>query len=391
MDNLNLNQDKPLFKRDNIHFNLQPYDAYNKPDNYFITTRGMGKSTVLWAKVYAEMKKGLCSIIQKVRPVEISQMWINDIAAELNKFRKPSEYCQTMKAKGSSLKDGCLDIDIADPTWNGGKRCRLCRVICISIDVRRFKSLVLPNAGSIFNDEFLPDVRHGEKWLNGYTWRSNTLWTTFGRFTYETRGVVQKRYWFGNPYSRYIAPIFEQYNVDTLELQPGSLILGDKYLIALPTPCKELQELLEKENPSLMNEINTEWYQFMHGEFTADNNYDIEKAQPKGFKLHWVFRICNTLLGVFRDTGVFPIEEKVDWWEDVGRHQYWCCCLPRDYKTNQHDVYCFDFNNFTSGSILLQTNDKNKLVMLKTAVAKRRITFQDINTASIVETLYSVL
>lgn len=71
---MELTNDKPLFKRDNIHFNLQSYDAYNKPDNYFITTRGMGKSTVLWQKVYAEMKKGLCSIIQKVRPVEISQM-----------------------------------------------------------------------------------------------------------------------------------------------------------------------------------------------------------------------------------------------------------------------------------------------------------------------------
>lgn len=380
--------DKPLFKRDNIHFNLQPYDAYNKPDNYFITTRGMGKSTVMWQKVYAEMKKGLCSIIQKVRPVEVTQMWINDIAGELNKFRKPSEYCTTMRAKGSSLKDGCLDIDIQDPLWNNGEQCRLCRVICISIDVRRFKSLVLANAGSIFNDEFLPDIRHGEKWLSGYTWRSNTLWTTFGRFAYETRGVVEKRYWFGNPYSRYIQPIFEQYNVDTLELQPGKLIVGDQYLIALPTPCAELQELLKKENPTLLNEINQEWYQFMNGQFTADNAYDLQKVQPKNFKLHWVFRVCNTLIGVFRDSSATPDEE---FWEDTYKHYYWCCCLPRDYKTNQHDVYCFDFNNFAKDSILLQSADKVKLILLKNAVAKRHVSFQDINTASIVETLYTML
>lgn len=386
---MEINNDKPLFKRDNIHFNLQQYDAYNKPDNYFITTRGMGKSTVMWQKVYAEMKKGLCSIIQKVRPIEISQMWINDIANELNKFRKPSEYCTTMKAKGSSLKDGCLDIDIKDPTWNNGKQSRLCRVICISIDVRRFKSLVLPNAGSIFNDEFLPDIRHGEKWLNGYTWRSNTLWTTFNRFTYETRGVVQKRYWFGNPYSRYIQPIFEQYNVDTLQLQPGALIIGDKYLIALPTPSKELKELMTKENPTLLNDINKEWYEFMQGEFTADNNYDIQKVQPKGFKLHWVFRICNTYIGIFRDCNTSERDNKM--WEDIDAHQYWCSCLPRDYKTNQHDIYCLDFNNFTKDTNLMQLNDKVKLVVLRNAIARRHVTFQDINTASIVETLYASL
>ena len=43
---------KPLVpKRDNIHFTTQKADSYDKQDNFFITTRGMGKSDALWGKV----------------------------------------------------------------------------------------------------------------------------------------------------------------------------------------------------------------------------------------------------------------------------------------------------------------------------------------------------
>lgn len=383
-----IQEDKPLFKRDNIHLTLQEVDGYNKPDNYLITTRGMGKSTICWAKVYKEFKEGLCSIIQKNRPVEVTQMWINDIAAELNKFRKPSQYCETFKHRGSNLKDGCLDIDIKDPLFPESmeKPMRLCRVICISIDVKRFKSLVLPNAGSIFADEFIPDIRHGEKWLNGYVWRANTLWTTFGRFTYETRGAIQKRYWFGNPYSRYIPPLFEQYNIDTTELKPGALLVGDQYVVSLAQPSKELKDLLKKENPSMLNDINKEWQDFMNGQFTADSNYDICKVQPKGFKLHWVFKICNTYIGVFRKSGDHEYS-----WENPREHSYWITVLPKDYTTKQHDILAFDFNNFVQGGRLVLSEDKANLACLRTAIAYRRCLFSDTNAASIVETMYTSL
>ena len=82
--------DVPLFKRDNIHLTLQQVDSYNKKDNYLITTRNMGKSTVMWARIYKQAKAGLIPIVMKTRPVTVTQMWIDDIARELNKFRKPS-------------------------------------------------------------------------------------------------------------------------------------------------------------------------------------------------------------------------------------------------------------------------------------------------------------
>lgn len=374
--------DTPLFKRDNIHLTTQQVDSYNRWDNYFITTRGMGKSTICWAKVYKEHCDGLCSIIQKNRPVEITQTWISDIANEINKFRKPSQYVEVFKHKGSNLKDGCLDIDIKE----NGKVSRLCRVVCIGQEVKRFKSMVLPNVGNIYVDEFIPDIRHGEKWLDGLTWRANTLHSTFSRFAYETRGVVIKRYWFGNPYSRYIPPLFEQYDIDTTQLKPSALLVGKDYVVTLATPSKDLKELLRKENPTLLNDINKEWLDFMNGEFTADANYDILREQPKGYGLHWVFRICNTYIGVYRDNN----EDGYDY-EDIEHHKYWIATLPRDYQTKQHSIYCFDFNNFVKGGAMVLRADKMKMEVLKCAIAYRRVAFQDTNAAAIVETMYSSL
>ncbi len=310
-------------------------------------------------------------------------MWIDDIAEQLNKFRKPSQYCKTMKHRGSNLKDGTVDIDIVE--GNQPPK-RLCRVICISIDVRRYKELVLANAGSIFVDEFMPDIRHGEKWLNGYTWRANTLWTTFSRYTYETRGVVEKRYWSGNPYSRYVPPLYEQYNIDTTELKPGALLVGKDYVVTLATPCDELREQLLKENPTASNEINKEWQSFLEGEFTADSNYDIIKEQPKGYGLHWVFRVCDTYIGVYRDNNTDDLQ-----YEDIEHHKYWIATLPRDYATKQHTIYCFDFNNFVKGGNMVLKSDKVTLQVLKCAIAYRKCAFKDANSASIVETMYMSL
>lgn len=376
--------DVPLFKRDNIHLTLQQVDSYNKKDNYLITTRNMGKSTVMWARVYKQAKAGLIPIIMKTRPVTVTQMWIDDIARELNKFRKPSEYCSVHQVPGSDIRSGTIDLEYIDQDME--EPAILCRVICISIDVSRFKGLVLPNVGDIFIDEFMPDVRHGEKWLQGYTWRANTLWTTFSRFKWEVQHKVMKRYWFGNPYSRFVPPLFEQYKVNTLDLKPGNIIVGEDFLVSLATPCPELRQLMEKENPTALNEINKEWYDFLNGEFTADNEYDFDPVLPKGYKLVWCFRVCNTYIGAWVDS------EDIDWsgWNPF-RNKWWIGMLPPDYSTKQHKVYAFDFNDFVKGSNLIQQSDKGKMSILKLNIAQRNVTFQDVNVASIVEQLYEMI
>ena len=39
-------------KRDNIHLSTEKGDSYNVLDNFYITSRGMGKSAIFWGKLY---------------------------------------------------------------------------------------------------------------------------------------------------------------------------------------------------------------------------------------------------------------------------------------------------------------------------------------------------
>lgn len=39
-------------KKDNIHLSTEKGDSYNVLDNFYITSRGMGKSAIFWGKLY---------------------------------------------------------------------------------------------------------------------------------------------------------------------------------------------------------------------------------------------------------------------------------------------------------------------------------------------------
>lgn len=376
-----IENDTPLATRDNIHLNIQKIDSYNKTDNYIITTRGMGKSSALWAKAYNEYKQGLVPIIMKNRPVEITKSWISDIEDTLNLFRKPSQYCKLRTVRGSDLKGGVVDIEIHEPNKDPQ---RMFRVIAISIDVKRFKSMCIANVGNIYVDEFLPDVDHGEKWLPGYSWRADTLYTTLARFKYQVQKKTLKRYWFGNPYSRYIPPIFERYGVDTFSLQAGEFLVGKDYIIDMETPCEELQKLLEKENPLLLNSINQEWNKFMKGEFYTDERYIIEKEQPKGFSLRWVFKFASHNILIFANSG-----EIVDSAMNCDL-SFWCK-LDDNWKGDRKSVFCFDFGNLVDGAQMMMTSDRLPLYTLKYSMGKRKVSFADVNVASMMEEIYKLL
>ena len=378
--------DKPLAERDNIHLNLDKQIGYDKDDNWVITTRGMGKSTLAWAMVYNQLAKyDRCSIVVKNQVVDITDAFIDDIEANLNLFRKPSQYGK-LTHKGSPTK-GIIDVYWQDPQWEEPRK--LCRIIALSIKVSRYKSLVIPKPGIVMFDECLPNLRIGEKWLKQYTWRCNELYSTFSRYAWLTERRKLKQWHFGNPYSRYIPNLYDNYKVDTLKLMPGNFIVGDNYTINLATPSDELVKWLQEANPTLLNEINTEWSQFMKGEFINDKNYEIHKSQPDHYKLRWVFQFGGTYLGIFRRT--IPDEEKIPLTRDEyyadWNQPYWISILP-DYSSKYKTAMCFDLNDLCEGSIVALAADKKKLNLVKRMIASRMCTFQDVNAASITEQLF---
>ena len=240
-------------KKDNIHLSTAKGDSYNVLDNFYITSRGMGKSALFWGKLYNAWKSlGRSGIVLRTIQADITSAYLDDIETMLNKFRCTEDYVKISYKRGS-IKDGVVDVFIQEP---GDKEKYLfVRVVAIGIKATRYKSLIIRNPSMIGYDEFIPNTRLGEKWLPDCAWRVKELYNTFAR---EANGYLLKRYWFGNPYSRYIPYLLNYYKIDTLKLKPGDFIHGDNYIVDLQKPKPELVELLKKQNPDLLNDIDEE-------------------------------------------------------------------------------------------------------------------------------------
>ena len=363
-------------KKDNIHLSTEKGDSYNVLDNFYITSRGMGKSAIFWSKLYNAWKKlGRSGIVLRTIQADITASYLDDIETMLNKFRCTEDYIKITYKRGS-IKDGVVDVFIQEP---GDKEKYLfVRVIAIGIKVSRYKSLIIRNPSMMGYDEFIPNTRLGEKWLPDAPWRVKELYSTFAR---ETDGYTLKRYWFGNPYSRYIPYLLNYYKIDTLKLKPGDFIHGDNYIIDLQKPKPELVELLKKQNPDLLNDIDDEWTRFMNGEFINDENYIIEPVQPQGYQLRWVFRIANHYLGCFRADNPTNSDYYADWYVK----------MMDDWNGNRRDVYACNFDNLIEGTKLITVSDKVNTQVLKNAIAQRRIAFQDVNSAYLLQSIYTLL
>lgn len=363
-------------KKDNIHLSTAKGDSYNVLDNFYITSRGMGKSAIFWGKLYNAWKTlGRSGIVLRTIQADITSAYLDDIETMLNKFRCTEDYVKISYKRGS-IKDGVVDVFIQEP---GDKEKYLfVRVVAIGIKATRYKSLIIRNPSMIGYDEFIPNTRLGEKWLPDCAWRVKELYNTFAR---EANGYLLKRYWFGNPYSRYIPYLLNYYKIDTLKLKPGDFIHGDNYIVDLQKPKPELVELLKKQNPDLLNDIDEEWTRFMNGEFINDENYIIEPVQPQGYQLRWVFRIANHYLGCFRADNPTNSDYYADWYVK----------MMDDWNGNRRDVYACNFDNLIEGTKLITVSDKVNTQVLKNAIAQRRIAFQDVNSAYLLQSIYTLL
>lgn len=363
-------------KRDNIHLSTAKGDSYNVLDNFYITTRGMGKSDIFWNKLYRAWKGlGRSGIVLRTIQADITYSYLDDIEKILNKFRSEADFVRISFLKGS-IKDGVVDVFIQEP--ESDEKYLFVRVIALGIKVTRYKSLIIRNPSLIGYDEFIPNTRLGEKWLPDCAWRVKELYSTFAR---EADGYLLKRYWFGNPYSRYNPYLLNYYKFDTLKLKPGDFIAGNNFIIDLQKPKPELIKLMEKQNPDLLNSIDEEWQQFNAGEFINDENYIIDKQFPQNYQLRWVFRISNHLLGCYRNAGDADLDFSANWYVKV----------IDGWKSTRRDVYAVDFDNLVSGSRLITPQDKTNTQVLKYAIAQRKVTFEDVNAAYLLQSIYTIL
>lgn len=346
---------------DDIHYDSKNIDSYNKVFNFVVSCREPGKSTTLWRKVYqAFRKEGRPSLVLRRQIVDITEQYINDISTLLHKF---TGVYYNLKWNKQDIKQGMIDVKL------NGKL--FFRVIALSAPMSRLKSMIIENVKYMMMDEFICNLRLGEKYLKDEPMRVKEVFTTYNR---ESDGI--KCYFFGNPYSLY-NPYFSWLNVDTTKLKIGTITAQDKYAVEIYKMKDELKEFILKKNPLYEFDDSYKRYGF-EGVAIQDMNIRLIQYQPIGFGLTYVFKLNGKILGVYtgfdKDLSLF----------------YWCQMI--DFKvSNRRDIVTFDFGEMQDGTVLCNTRYKKQMYYLKECIEHRQIAYKDIEASYAMEEIYQNL
>lgn len=307
--------------------------------------------------------------------------YIDDIAAVLNKFLKPEYRIQLLYMKGD-IKQGIVDVKVglADETYSWQQTQKLptfFRVIGLSTPMNRIKSLMLKNVRYFFFDEFICNLRGGEKYLTVDEYFAvQEIYTTYNRESSTPIKILAA----GNPYSVY-TPLFIGLGVDTTKLKPGAFLVGDNYIISCFQVPPELKEIILANNPMYQFDDAYKRYAFS-GEAINDQNIKLHKREPKGFKLKWVFKMGNSFISVHRGNS-----KDVDF-------KYWICRHDSDWLTKvskRRKIVVFNFGDMIEGSVKFSLEWAQSMRGLKDALNTRQVAFNCIDAQYMVEDVYPFL
>lgn len=351
---------------DNLHYSFRAIDGYNKPFNFILSPRELGKTTIMWfTKVYKPWKKNHRPWIYLVRTsVEITEALINSISDTIiNVFSDDNIVFQYNKG---TFKDGITDIKI-----NG---LIFVRIVSLSIPVRRIKLAVLQDIEGAFMDEYVINPKFNERYQPKEAEKIQEAYTTWRR-AYNGKGIM-KMYFLANPYSLY-NPLFINWKVDTNKLKRDSFYVGDMFVIHWAILSSDLREHLLKVNPLYQFDEDYSNYA-LEGCAVNDSNIKIGKL-PEGFKLRIVFKLEKKYLGVFQnENAVYNIDDKF-------------YCKPIDEVSSKRVIYCFDFADMVERCQLMGLEERFKIKVFRDALKRGLVSFEDINTYYQIMEVYNYL
>ncbi|MBO7043011.1 phage DNA encapsidation protein [bacterium] len=366
--------------RDNLHMNWRNVDGHNKAINGYISPREPGKTdTTWWTKIYSPWCEDGRPWAYFVRTsVEITDAAIMDIENNINKWaEEPIE----LHYKKGQFKDGIVDVYIKEKLF--------IRIYSLNIPLRRIKMAKLENIGGIFFDEYIIDPKSQEKYIPNEWFKIKEAYTTFRR-EYQGKGFL-KMYITGNPYSLF-NPAFIGLNVDVNNLKKDTWTRTDKIIhykfndgiefddyeykcnpntyvndmcaIEWGTLHPILKRYLKEKNPLYMFD---EEYNSYALEGNAVNDRHIKTGKlPNNYELNFVIRIEGKNVGIFKNNYADDLEDK-----------YFCKFL--DEVGARRTIYCFDFAEMVSRSVLMSLDDRCRLQRFKDAMRKSVVAFEDIN------------
>lgn len=339
-------------KFDDIHYNFNKIDGFNKPFNFVISGREPGKSTQL--DCFKVMWPIFCkrTVVYLVRnAIEISPELIESLEGVINKWTlKPVKFTY----KTSSIGKCCVDV------YFDGRIA--IRFIAMTIKKNTIKRLVLKDIKYLVFDEFILDMSCGEKYINGEYSKFQEIYTTLKR---ECPGL--KCYFCGNPYSLY-NPFFEGLGIEASKLKYGEITTGENYAVEYYKMTDALRNKILKENPfyKFDNDKFDDYTAYgVEGRPVNDANIPLLSAIPSNYTLYVIFKISGTYLAVWRASALIRADYK-----------FFIC---KTQAPKNRVAYCFDFTDLVQGTKILSYSDRIKFESLRKAMRERSIAFKDIS------------
>lgn len=353
----------PKFVCDDLHFDAREIDSRDKPFNLVACEREAGKSVLMAKKMYNAFTADFSpSIVIKRRAADITSTYIDDIGTIYEKFTgtRPD-----LQYSSSDAKTGMVDVAMDGKLFF--------RIISLSAPMSRLKSLVLRNIKFIFFDEFICNLRIGEKYLPDEAMRFKELYTTYNR---EAKRFI-KAYFFGNPYSLF-NPYFSWLGVPVNKVTPGSILTGDQWVFQAYQIKPELKQAILAKNPLYQFDESYKQYAF-DGLAVQDKDVRIMETPPVGFKLRLLFKLHGQILAIFSGYS-----------EDEGLHFWAKVATSRDEFSKRRDIVCYDFGDMANKCIL-SDGAKKTYSYLRQAIRRRMIAFEDVNAAWLIEEIYEIM
>ena len=356
---------------DNLHWDFREIDGYDKDFNFILSEREAGKSTALWRKARILHEKGANFILTRQQKVSITDIYLDDCSKVINKFiDDPDKRYRFLFSKGS-LEKGIVDVY----AQIGKQKPKfMFRCLALSNQLSDMKSLIVPNCACHFGDEFVKDVRSGEKYLLREAWRYNELINTFQR---EAPNRKFKSYLFGNPYSR-ANPYFVQFEVDIAKLKRGTIWTSNSksVLVQCYEIKQELRDYIKEHNPLYQFDNAYTRYAF-DGLAVNDANMILRTKQPQGFQLFCVIMLEGQKIGLYYS------------YMTNFEFSYWVGPVKDVSKTRV--AYAFDFADLQQGCVLIDTYGKHLLSNFASAMAMRKVAFANSQYGYWAETIYNFI
>lgn len=351
-------------QRDNIHYNTRKIDSYNKPFNFIVSAREAGKTTtILLDKVYKWwVKDGSTTLFLLRDAVSITDEYIMKIVDTIEDFTEISFKITYTK---QSMQKGVTTIFLDNKPF--------IMILSMNMQIIRIKKLGLKNIRFIVFDEFICNWKFGEKYLKGEVNKFEEVYKTFRRDA-KRRGIQLKCYFLGNPYSRY-NPYFLWLKADIDKINPGTIQVGEEWVIENYSLTKELYEMILKEDP--LFKIDDAYKDYaLNGESINDKNINISSILPTNFKLWRVLTYNDKYIGIYRS-------------RVIGDMRFHVRYISVETLNSQRDVFCFDLSDVYNQNIMIDQVTRIGFQTYKSAMMSGLVSYYDTSIFYMMKDLFN--